>query len=70
MKDRRETKDHKRPRKFKKVQVSRPEITGSWMMVISIVWDSKTNLSEMSAIFKTHLLRRKKKKKERNRSQI
>lgn len=43
--------------------MSRPEITGSWIMVISIAWDSKTNLSEMSAIFKTHLLRRKKKKK-------
>lgn len=45
----------------------RPEITGSWTMVIPTVWEySQTNLSGTSAILRTHSISWKK----RNKSQI
>lgn len=50
--------------KIKICNLPKPEITGSWTMIMPILWeDSQTNLSETSEVFRTDLIYWKRGKK-------
>lgn len=43
--------------KILKSNLPKPEITGSWTMIMPMLWeDSQTNLNETSVVFRTDLI--------------